>query len=552
MVNQGSGDDNRFRRAFRDSPFATALLMDKIVSSGHSPAHAAVSPISSFRRVSQFPRRSASLSAPVNLTLLRRWFDIPLWVMVLLAIFLRSAGAWRTELWLDELHSALICLTPVHEWIEPGALGAYTPLYFLLSAPFMVPGMDFLARIPSLAAGAALIVLVARFLEHHESPVLKSSAGLAALLLALNPSLVIYSGAHRMYALFVLAVTAMYMTFESSRPGSGARFVISTAAAFLTFPVAAFYSAAFLLIGLASPRARTRALLGFGIVFVLALCYSWNGLMSLRHETLTSGPVRFPPLDGTLYLRLPMVLLSGPIGPTETVLRVLRIPLLLLGWAALFTGFIRGLRGESVLVRLIVIAIFPPLMEAFLLPFGVKMFQYKSYLPSAVFLTILAAVTLRGAERSASRVVATGAVIFVLASSLIIDLAWMDPARPFNMKERRDVVQAPLHEMTRSEMSFVDGDSRLLPLVLSEPTFALGGIWYGQGCRRDRYVPLEALSSFTAKGKAFQLILNGFASNGIRVVPESAIPSPALWMVRSETREPIARTPAGFSLEVRE
>lgn len=457
---------------------------------------------------------------------------MPLALIILFALLLRIGGAWDKELWLDELHSAMIASRPVAEWILPGDLGGYTPLYFLISVPFSRWGTDFATRIPSIFFGTALVVMGYHFARQYGS---RRFALTTALLLACSPVLIVFSSYHRMYALYPLLVLCMYYFSGSDSKNATRNYALASAAAFLTFPIAAFYAAAFALM-----RPRKKEVLGAVIVAVLGIAWCLPGVFAIIKDAGVGEPTApdLNPLTSYLFLRFPKFLLGGPFGHLDSTLRLFAMPLILVGWAALGRGMFSS---DSVSRRLAIATLLPPILEGAAGFFGFSTYLDKSYIPSAVFLLILMARIL---ER-----IPLGSVLLIFAF-FFIDSRWIDPAHPFSMKERRDEVQVPLQEVARHRIEGIDTGDTLLPLILSEQTALFGAFRYAPVSPRVRYAPAEMEVRMVIRGPYRDLTRAVMADAGIQFVPEANLPKEALWLGRARTRagQEILTTSAGFAL----
>lgn len=465
-------------------------------------------------------------------------------VALAVATLLRIAGAWDKELWLDELHSALIASRPLSEWLWPGKLGGYTPLYFLISLPFSRLGGDFMARIPSIVFGISTVYAAWRYAS-LKTPGRLLFPTLAALLIAVNPSLIVFSSYHRMYALYTFCLAMMLTRADSPRNGRLAFWALS---AFLAFPNAAFYVAAFFMIGLFVPSRRRAIIIALGGVILLGVLFALPGLLTLQKESAAGDVARFPALDLHLFLRFPKFLLGGPFSPASP-LRPLAAPLAVVGWLTLAWGGLRAIRGDRTCRDLVILTLLPPLLEALLQPLGIKIYQDKSYLPGAYFISLLLAYLIAGIRPSFARASGIVAVAITLAAMLKIDAAWIDGSQPFSMKERRDHVQVPLHQTAAAPIPSVD-ENGIRPLVLDTPTFLLGALRYNASKSRPLYAPEERIASFSTSGPYHELVLNAVRSAGIRVVPEQELPKAALWMTTAGAvaGRTVATAPSGFVL----
>lgn len=455
-----------------------------------------------------------------------RGYAILVGSILFVALILRAAGAWGKELWLDELHSALIASRPLSEWALPGQLSGYTPLYFVISLPFSRWGGDFVARLPSVICGVLTVWIGMRLTLREHS---RSESLVAGILLALAPTLVVFAGYHRMYALYPLLVLLVHAFHRSERPGAGACYVFACAASMLTFPMAIFYLASFALVDLADRKRFTRAVAGLLGGLAVGLLYSLPGLIALVGDATSDQAAiasQHNVLTPYLFLRFPKFLVGGPFVPlADPRLDALKLPALLVGWLVLVIGMWSRLRdGDRVAGRLVVLTLLPPLLEALLAPFGFKTFLDKSYVPSSIFLMLLAA---RLASMSSVRIAALFPAVMIPAF-VFVNTCWMDPLHPFSMKERRDVMQVPFHRML--ERSISDPVTGGLPVVLSDQSYVLGSLRYAPRSSRLRFAPEEMLPFMVYSGPYRDIIRRAMEESGIRFLPTHSLPVPSLWL----------------------
>jgi uncharacterized membrane protein len=135
-----------------------------------------------------------------------------LFAVMLLATALRLPGLAERSLWLDESYSVWFASLPLHElWTDAPLYETHPPVYYTLLKGWIALFGDGEAAIRSLsvaasAANVLLLALAGRLLRL--GPRGDRIALLAALLLALNPSVVVYAQEARPYALQMLAATS--------------------------------------------------------------------------------------------------------------------------------------------------------------------------------------------------------------------------------------------------------------------------------------------------------------------------------------------------------
>ena len=140
-----------------------------------------------------------------------RGFWVCLAAIMLLATVLRLPGLSERSLWLDESYSAWFAALPLHElWTDAPLYETHPPAYYTLLKGWIALFGDGEAALRSLSVAASvanvlLLALAGRLLglERHVDRI----ALLGALLLALNPSVVVYAQEARPYALQMLTAT---------------------------------------------------------------------------------------------------------------------------------------------------------------------------------------------------------------------------------------------------------------------------------------------------------------------------------------------------------
>lgn len=477
---------------------------------------------------------------------------------VLLAFVLRLGGSWGKELWLDELHSAAICQRPIAEWVGPGDLGGYTPFYFLVSLPFSRSGSDLASRTVSILAGTLLLLAVPALLSiragcgsHGSAPA--TTSRVALLLVALAPPLVIFSSYHRMYALYALLQATAWILWD--RPGriGAVGYVIASAFAFLTFPVASFYAASLLAFAIIARHHRTRAAVAVAVVAAFGFLWSAEGLGTIEQEAgaqpTTAG--RFPAPSPALYFACLKFLAVGSIGVHHPYLRQLALVLLGVAILALMASGRAALRGDRRRAFLLHAVLLPPLCEVALLPFGIRMFQFKSYLPSALPLTLLMALAVADIARSGRPRAAAAGFLALGASFAVFTATWIDPRRPYAMNEPRSEVFRPLVESAERIHEEIETATEPLPLVIRDPTSYLAIARYGSSKTRRIIAAPELFPIISVPGRYRELMVRVGQASGIEIAtspPDTAAPHLEIARTPPARSRLLARSPAGIGL----
>lgn len=482
------------------------------------------------------------------------------WILgaLLLALALRCGGSWGKELWLDELHSAAICQRPVAEWVGPGALGGYTPLYFLAALPFSRAGSDLAARTVSILAGTLLLLAVPALLAvraggDDRGPDQATAIRAALILAALAPPLLVFSSYHRMYALYALLQAGAWILWDRPGRAAAAGCVLASALAFLTFPVASFYAAALLAFALLVRHHRTRAVIAVAVVAALGLLWSAEGLGTIEQEAGTQPDTagRFPAPSPALYVAYLKFLAAGPIGVHHPYLRQLALVLLGIALVALLTGARAALRGERRRAFLLHAVLLPPLCEVALLPLGVRMFQFKSYLPGALPLILLLALALADGARSGRPRIAAAAFAALGAALTVLAAAWIDPARPFSMNEPRSEVFRPLVEAAGRLQEDVEDETAPRPLILRDPTSYLAIARYGGVSPRRIVAAPELFPIISVPGRYRELMVRVGTARGIEIAAApigDGVRRLEIARTPPDHGRLVARSPAGIGL----
>lgn len=139
--------------------------------------------------------------------------------LVLLAVALRSWGAGVESYWLDEAYAVTIARLPVSGTVAETARDVHPPLYYLLLHYWLIlaGASEAATRLLSLVCSVATLVLVWRWSARVFD---RTTAGIAAALLAVSPFQVEFAQEARMYALLALlgsASMASYWAF-TQRP----------------------------------------------------------------------------------------------------------------------------------------------------------------------------------------------------------------------------------------------------------------------------------------------------------------------------------------------
>ncbi len=148
-------------------------------------------------------------------------------ILLLLAAFaLRVSTLARQSLWRDEVDAIFMALRPLEQTLSMfTAMAQNGPLYFLSLRPWLqiAGSSEFALRFPSALAGVASVALlwpVARSLVRGAPA---SVAGLAVLLLAINPYAFWYSQEGKMYAIVTLLALAATWAWLRGAEYGGAR-----------------------------------------------------------------------------------------------------------------------------------------------------------------------------------------------------------------------------------------------------------------------------------------------------------------------------------------
>lgn len=138
--------------------------------------------------------------------------------LLLLATLTRLWNLKGPSLWMDDAFSHLFAVLPMETaWSAMITDAVHPPLYYLLLRPWLdlAGASEFALRFPSVIAGVLTVALVIRVGRQWLG---RRAAGLAGLLLAVNPFHVWYSQEARMYALLgALALAVLAAFWEALR-----------------------------------------------------------------------------------------------------------------------------------------------------------------------------------------------------------------------------------------------------------------------------------------------------------------------------------------------
>ncbi len=227
-------------------------------------------------------------------------------LLVLGAFALRVSTLARQSLWRDEVDAIFMALRPLEQTLSMfTAMAQNGPLYFLTLRPWLqiVGSSEFALRFLSAAAGVAAIPLLWQVARRLTRGAPAYVAGMAALLLAINPYALWYSQEGKMYAIIMLlalgAVWAWLRGIEVGGARSWIAFVLCVTLAMYYHLLSVLLIPLFILwFAIAFPAARRRWR-GFGLALVLlTLPYFpllvWQWAMLRAPEQVTG--FRFTPL----------------------------------------------------------------------------------------------------------------------------------------------------------------------------------------------------------------------------------------------------------------
>ncbi len=138
--------------------------------------------------------------------------------IVLLGFFLRFHNVSNKELWYDEAFSAEIVSNSYTELYKLSALDVHPPLYYFVLKTFTLffGNSEVALRFPSIIFGTALIILTYYLVVYMTANI--NRALFAAIVIATNPFLVIYSREARSYAMLAfLTVLAFFLVIRALR-----------------------------------------------------------------------------------------------------------------------------------------------------------------------------------------------------------------------------------------------------------------------------------------------------------------------------------------------
>jgi uncharacterized membrane protein len=189
-------------------------------------------------------------------------------LITLLGLALRLVFAGQS-LWLDEAASVVIASLPIKTLFASLAGDFHPPLYYLLLKPWLsIAGQtEWLLRSPGILIGTLTIPALYYLVKQTKLKV----ATLAALLLALNPLHIYYSGELRMYALSaLLAVLTWYFLIKK-------KYVFYTPLTIISFYT--FYLSIFILISqwlyiIFYHRKQLRLFIISNLIFIIS-CIPW-------------------------------------------------------------------------------------------------------------------------------------------------------------------------------------------------------------------------------------------------------------------------------------
>ena len=187
----------------------------------------------------------------------------PVWAacIVASAAALRLVPLLTRPLWYDEIFTVWAARLAPSRLIELLRMDSGPPLFYLTCRPFVLAaerlaGSDLLARLPSLAAGLALLAAAAALPE--------AGSRLRYLaLVAFSPLLILYAAEARPYALLGLEGLALFLLVLRAPPTRGRLAAVAalSAAALYTHYLALFLVAALAGVALARRRGRAAAAL---------------------------------------------------------------------------------------------------------------------------------------------------------------------------------------------------------------------------------------------------------------------------------------------------
>ncbi|MDD5088551.1 MAG: glycosyltransferase family 39 protein [bacterium] len=274
-------------------------------------------------------------------------------IALLLAAILRVWGLADESLWLDEGFTYRRVCAPLPSLIGDLKVQTQGIAYYLIERGWcrVFGTSEFSLRFPSVIFGTlsvlALYLFGARFFS-------KITAGIAALILAINPFAVFYSQDARPYALFLLAALASLHAFlrllEKWTTGRIAAYLFFTLLALYAHPYAPFLlvaeSIGWLILRRDAADARARRIgswLGLlAIMAVLFLPQLWLVSNSIGKKFAGTGPGAW----------IPMPWIANLFGTFKTYF--MTAYLAVVAALVIFTGLWLGLRREAVARRRIV------------------------------------------------------------------------------------------------------------------------------------------------------------------------------------------------------
>lgn len=296
---------------------------------------------------------------------------LTLFAILILGFFLRFQNVESKELWYDESFTAEIITNSYTDLYKLSALDVHPPLYyFVLKAFTSVFGNSELAlRFPSIIFGVALVALVHYLILYMTSN--KIRALFAALVVATNPFLVIYSREARSYSMLAfLTVLAFFLILRAVKTNKYLSVAVVLPLLFLTHYISVFVILIFSFILLSHNKKTIFYLLpvAFVIVFWIPIIMGSSkstGLTWVPQFSLTRVPASFhafllgtdtneprvaPPLNpfpiNTSVLSIiifvavgTFIIFSKPKGDEKLLLICAVIPMILVAITSKFYGF---------------------------------------------------------------------------------------------------------------------------------------------------------------------------------------------------------------------
>ena len=166
---------------------------------------------------------------------------ILLLAIIILGFFLRFQTVADKELWYDESFSAEIIRNSYTELYKLSALDVHPPLYYFVLKTFtsVFKNSEMALRFPSIIFGVALIVLVYYLVMYMTES--KNRALFAALIIATNPFLIIYSREARSYSILAfLTVLAFFLVLRARKKSKYLAVSVVLSLLFLTHYISVF------------------------------------------------------------------------------------------------------------------------------------------------------------------------------------------------------------------------------------------------------------------------------------------------------------------------